>query len=264
MLEISGFAAAVMIGVTLGLIGAGGSILTVPVLVYLMAVEPVLATSYSLFVVGLTALVGSVQYMRQGLVLYRTAIRFSIPAFAGVFLSRALILPSIPDQIIAFGETVITKNVGVMLLFAVLMVLASVSMIRNKEEPEESSKEAPRWKIWIDGFVVGILTGLVGAGGGFLIIPALVILAKVPMKAAVGTSLLIIAVKSLFGFTGDFALSGIDWMLLFTFSIFTVGGIVLGTWLSRFISGKKLKPAFGWFVLVMGLYILIRETAGGL
>ncbi|MDH4070387.1 MAG: sulfite exporter TauE/SafE family protein, partial [Ignavibacteria bacterium] len=253
MIEISGYLAAVMIGVTLGLIGAGGSILTVPVLVYLMAVEPVLATSYSLFVVGLTALVGSIQYMRQGLVLYRTAVLFSIPAFAGVFLSRALILPSIPDPIVTVGESVMTKDLGVMLLFAVLMVLASVSMIRKKEERPESTQEAARWKIWVDGFVVGILTGLVGAGGGFLIIPALVVLAKVPMKAAVGTSLLIIAVKSLLGFTGDYALEGIDWMFLFMFSIFTVGGIVLGTYCSRFVPGKKLKPAFGWFVLAMGL-----------
>jgi len=263
LIEIAGFFAAVLIGVTLGLIGAGGSILTVPVLVYLMDVQPVTATSYSLFVVGLTALVGSVQYMRQGLVQYRTAVLFSVPAFAAVFFSRAVLLPAIPSEILRLDGFVLTKDLAIMVLFAGLMVMASVSMIRPRAGGDRQDRHHPGL-IVVDGLVVGLLTGLVGAGGGFLIIPALVVLAAVPMKAAVGTSLLIIAVKSLLGFTGDLGNIGIDWFFLMQFSFFTVGGIVLGTYLARFVSGSRLKPAFGWFVLIMGFYILVRETVRGL
>jgi uncharacterized membrane protein YfcA len=263
MLEFVGYVAAVLVGVTLGLIGAGGSILTVPVLVYLFGVEPVIATAYSLFVVGLTALVGSVTYLRQKLVSYRTAVLFSIPSFIGVFLVRKFVLPAIPPEIVQVDGLVLTKNLAIMVLFAGLMVMASVSMIK----PGESyvAGEVRRFNnvlIFAEGLVVGMLTGLVGAGGGFLIIPALVILARVPMKMAIGTSLLIIAVKSLFGFTGDLGTTPMDWPFLFTFSSFTIAGIMLGSYAGRFIPGAKLKPAFGWFVLAMGLYVIVKEIAG--
>lgn len=264
MPELAGYLAAVFIGVTLGIIGAGGSILTVPVLVYLFGIAPVAATAYSLFVVGLTALIGSVTYMRRSLVSYRTAIIFSIPAFAGVFLARAFIMPAIPDEIGAIGGFIVTKNLSIMILFAVLMVMASVSMIRNgKTENDNSEHHVNIRLILIEGLVVGLLTGLVGAGGGFLIIPALVVVGGLPMKTAVGTSLLIIAIKSLFGFTGDLGQSSIDWPFLFEFSLFTSGGIFLGTYFSRFVSGARLKPAFGWFVLAMGIYVLAKEIWSG-
>ncbi len=262
MTEFFGFLSAVVIGVTLGLIGGGGSILTVPVLVYLVGVAPVPATAYSLFIVGLTSLVGAVVYMRKGLVSYRTAVVFGIPAFVAVFATRSLIVPALPLEIVSFGSFTLSRDLGIMLLFALLMLAASVTMIRRSRYDE--SEEALRFNypmIFLEGMVVGVLTGLVGAGGGFLIIPALVVLARLPMKLAVGTSLLIIAVKSLIGFTGDMITMPIDWRFLAIFSAFAVSGIVAGSWLTRYVPGTRLKPAFGWFTLVMGIYIIGRELA---
>ena len=222
------------------------------------------ATAYSLFVVGLTALIGSMTYMKRSLVSYRTAVTFSIPAVAGVFVARAFIIPAIPEHIGDFGGIAVTRDLFIMVLFGILMLMASMSMIRNGDNQDDTSPHQVNVKlILVEGFVVGILTGLVGAGGGFLIIPALVVVGGLPMKMAVGTSLLIISVKSLLGFTGDLGQGGIDWFFLFVFSLFTSSGIFLGTYLSRFIPGSRLKPAFGWFVLAMGIYVLAKELFSG-
>ncbi|HSL89332.1 MAG TPA: sulfite exporter TauE/SafE family protein [Ignavibacteriaceae bacterium] len=260
-MELLGYIAAILIGISLGLIGSGGSILTVPVLVYLLNVDPVTATAYSLFIVGLTSLVGSASYMQKDLVSYKTAIVFSVPSFIAVFITRKFILPAIPDIIFTIGDFLFTKDLFVMIFFAVLMILAAISMIKNNKPDiivNEQSFNYPL--IMVEGFIVGILTGLVGAGGGFLIIPALVLLAKLPMKIAVGTSLLIIAAKSLIGFTGDLGIQReINWGLLFLVSLLAVSGIFAGSYLSKFISSQKLKPAFGWFVMLMGVYIIGKE-----
>ena len=274
-MEILGYIGAVVMGLSLGLIGGGGSILTVPILVYLFQVDAVLATAYSLFIVGLTSLVGSVSHVRLGNVHWRTAIVFGIPSIISVFLTRSYLVPRIPDPIMTFGQDpsggaalVITKSVGLLLLFALIMVMAAYSMIKPaKKSGTDTLSNAedvqPQFNyplILAEGAIVGLVTGLVGAGGGFLIIPALVLLAKLPMKQAVGTSLMIIAAKSLIGFVGD--MSGdevIDWNFLAVFSSIAVVGILLGSWLSKRIPGEKLKPAFGWFVLVMGTYIIIKE-----
>lgn len=274
-MEILGYIGAVVMGLSLGLIGGGGSILTVPILVYLFQVDAVLATAYSLFIVGLTSLVGSVSHVRLGNVHWRTAIVFGIPSIISVFLTRSYLVPRIPDPIMTFGQDpsggtalVITKSVGLLLLFALIMVMAAYSMIKPAKKSGDNTLEKaedvqPQFNyplILAEGAIVGVVTGLVGAGGGFLIIPALVLLAKLPMKQAVGTSLMIIAAKSLIGFVGD--MSGdevIDWNFLAVFSSIAVVGILLGSWLSKRIPGEKLKPAFGWFVLVMGTYIIIKE-----
>jgi uncharacterized membrane protein YfcA len=262
MTELFGFLAAVLIGVTLGLIGGGGSILTVPALVYLVGVAPVPATAYSLFIVGLTALVGAVVYMRKGLVSYRTAVVFGVPAFLAVFATRSLIIPALPVELFSIGGFAVSRDLGIMLLFAALMLAASVTMIRRGTRDGEEGEISYNYPmIFLEGIVVGVLTGLVGAGGGFLIIPALVVLARLPMKLAVGTSLLIIAAKSLIGFTGDMMTMSIDWRFLGIFSVFAIGGILAGSWLTRFVPGSRLKPAFGWFTLAMGVYIIGRELA---
>jgi uncharacterized membrane protein YfcA len=262
-MEIFGYFASVLIGVTLGLIGGGGSILTVPVLVYLFAVDPVLATAYSLFIVGATSLVGTYSFFKKGLVNVKTAIVFGLPAIVAVFATRAFIVPAIPDEVFSIGDFVVTKANLLMLLFAVLMIVASYSMIKKKKTPEDEAPHEQKFNyplILVEGLVVGVLTGLVGAGGGFLIIPALVILSKLPMKEAVGTSLLIIAAKSLIGFFGESSETVIDWQFMLIITVFAIVGIFLGFALSKKIDGKKLKPAFGWFVLVMGVYILLKET----
>ena len=270
-MEILGYALAAIVGVSLGLIGSGGSILTVPILVYVMAVNPVLATAYSLFIVGSTALVGGVQSAIQKRVDFKTVFIFGIPSIAAVYATRMWLVPLIPNELFSIGSLVITKSIALMLLFAAVMIVASVTMIRpgkNKETDENTPLSYNYPMILLEGTVVGILTGLVGAGGGFLIIPALVLLARMPMKLAVGTSLFIIAAKSLIGFIGDLQGSQvIEWKLLGGFTVFAVIGIFIGIVLSKKIPGEKLKKAFGWFVLLMGIYIFIKEiffpTVGG-
>lgn len=261
-IQIFGYSASIIIGVSLGLIGGGGSILTLPVLVYLLGFSPVLSTAYSLFIVGTTSLVGSVNYMQKGLVNYRAALVFAVPSFISVFLTRKYLVPAIPDSLFRVADFEVTKNIGIMLFFALVMLAASYSMITNKnKEVEESGELNFNYPlIGLEGAVVGILTGIVGAGGGFLIIPALVLLAKLPMKMAVGTSLLIIAAKSLIGFTGDISNISVNWTFLLQFTALSVIGIFIGTYLSRFIEGEKLKKSFGWFVLVMGIYIITKEV----
>ncbi|MDR5589943.1 sulfite exporter TauE/SafE family protein [Christiangramia sp. SM2212] len=262
ILEILGYFGALLIGVVLGLIGGGGSILTVPVLVYLMAINPVTATAYSLFVVGTSSLVGAIRNIPKKLIDFRTAIVFAIPAFISVYLTRKYLVPAIPEEIFTVSGFTITKNIGIMLFFAIIMVIASISMIKEKSNGRNLEEEKVNYNyplIIIEGLVVGLLTGIVGAGGGFLIIPALVILAKLPMKKAVATSLLIIAVKSLIGFIGDVQNMEIDWMFLMIFTGLSIAGIWLGVYLNNFIDGKKLKKGFGWFVLLMGIYIMWNE-----
>lgn len=262
IITIIGFAAAIIIGVSLGLIGGGGSILTVPVLVYILDVNPVLATAYSLFIVGSTSLVGAGTFMKKGLVNYKTAIVFAIPSFIAVFLTRKFLVPWLPDPLFTLGETVITKNVGIMVFFALIMLAASISMITEKKCKDCPADEEVNFNypmIALEGSVVGLITGIVGAGGGFLIIPALVLLARLPMKMAVGTSLLIIAAKSLIGFLGDVSTQTIDWKMLLIFTGLSIIGIFIGSALSKKINEKILKTGFGWFVLVMGIYIIGKE-----
>jgi uncharacterized protein len=262
-MEIIGYIASVLIGLSLGLIGGGGSILTVPVLVYLFGVEPVLATAYSLFIVGSTSLIGVFPKYKQGLVNLKTALIFGVPAIAAVYATRAFLVPIIPNEIATLGSFVVTKSILMMILFAVLMVFASVSMIREKKQANGNNGEVQKFNypmILLEGTVVGVLTGLVGAGGGFLIIPALVLFSKLPMKQAIGTSLLIIAAKSLIGFTGDLSHYQMDWKLLLTVTGLAILGIFFGNMLSLKISGEKLKKGFGWFVLVMGIYIIVKEV----
>jgi uncharacterized protein len=261
-MEIAGYAASLIIGVSLGLIGGGGSILTVPVLVYLFGVNPVLATAYSLFIVGITSLVGAVPKYKHGMVNLKTAIIFGIPSITAVYATRKFIIPLIPEVIFKAGDFTITKSVLMMLLFAILMVFASISMIRDKNGNKENEETVQHFNyplILLEGLIVGLLTGLVGAGGGFLIIPALVLLSKLPMKLAVGTSLLIIAAKSLIGFLGDISHYKMDWKLLMIVSALAIAGIFIGNLFTRKVSERKLKNGFGWFVLIMGIYIIIKE-----
>lgn len=260
-MEIIGFLFALFIGITLGLVGAGGSILTITVLVYILQISPTLSTTYSLFIVGITSLVGSIDYFRKGLVDLKKGLFFSFPAFIMVFLIRKFVMPRIPEIVYEAATFTISKNLMVMLVFAFLMIGASYSMIKNNEKSiEQMSHKVSYWMIFMEGIVVGILTGFVGAGGGFMIIPAMVIFANLPMKKAVGTSLLIITINSTFGAIGDFSVGiALNWYFLTKFVSCTVVGILLGSYLSKKVDGEKLKPAFGWFVLVVGCCIIVKE-----
>ena len=252
---------AFIMGSVLSLLGAGGSILTMPVLVYLFSIPAVEATSYSLLLVGLTALLGSIGYFRQGTIDIKTAIIFGIPSILGVLLARHYLLPAIPSEF-KLG-ILITKDFVIMFVFSVLMILAALMMIKKNNPKKDDNQDVPKNKfalVMLEGLVVGGVTGFVGAGGGFLIIPALVLLAGLEMKIAVGTSLIIIALKSIIGFGGD-VIGGFqtDWIFVFYVMIATLVGVLVGNFLSRKFTGEQLKKYFGIMVLVIGFYIVTEQ-----
>lgn len=261
---LAGYIASALIGISLGLIGGGGSILTVPVLVYLFNIHPTLATSYSLFVVGSTSLVGAYTNHRKGLVNIKTGLLFGISSITTVFLTRKLLIPAVPQTMTA-GHITVSRSFLTMVLFAALMLAASLSMIKKgQSEPTPEDRRANPGnsvaKLLFYGILIGIVTGLLGAGGGFLLIPTLVLLVGLPMKEAIGTSLFIIALNSLIGFTGDIGHFKIDWLFIGTITLIAIAGIITGGMLAKRVSGEKLKQSFGWFVLSMGIYIIIKEA----
>lgn len=258
-MEYIGYIASIIIGISLGLIGGGGSILTVPILVYLFQINPENATSYSLFIVGTTAMVGAYRHYKLGNLKIKSALYFAFPSVISLLMVRKLLVPKIPATIGYIHGFEISKNLLIMVVFAVLMIAASTSMIRKtKQQPIATNVNLTR--LAAVGFLVGLVTGFLGAGGGFLIIPALIFFADLPMKRAVGTSLFIIFINSLIGFTGDM-INGVEvnYKLLLTITCIAIIGMLIGTQLSKKIEGAKLKPAFGWFVLVMGIYIITKE-----
>lgn len=260
-MEILGYGLAIVMGFTLGLLGGGGSILTVPIMVYVLAIEPILATAYSLFVVGATATVGAFRKSKLGLVDWKTGLIFAVPSLVAVFFTRYTLVPAIPEQLFELGSFILSKEIAIMIFFALVMLLAAYSMIRGRKEGPMEKKELNIPLVLVEGLIVGVVTGLVGAGGGFLIVPALVLLVGLEIKIAVGTSLIIIAIKSLIGFLGDLG-SGqaIDWSFLLSFSAFSVLGMFLGIYATQFVKPQALKKGFGWFVLAMGIFILLKET----
>ena len=260
-MEIFGYLMAIAIGVSLGLIGGGGSILAVPVLAYLFGMDEKVATAYSLFIVGTAALVGALRQHRNGNVDWRTAVVFGLPAIAGVWAVRHYIVPALPDVLFTAGDLDFTRRMGMFGLFAVLMVWAAWSMLSSKERKSGSGDVNYNYPLILaEGLIVGAITGFVGAGGGFLIIPALVILANLEIKRAIGTSLMIIALKSLLGFfLGDAMTTAIDWLFLAQFTGLAVVGIFAGVFLGRFIDGARLKKGFGYFIIAMAVFIFTME-----
>lgn len=258
-IQILGYIGALIVGLVLGLIGGGGSILTVPLLVYLLGYNPVVATAYSLFVVGTSSMVGTYQKYKKGLVDFKTGLAFSFPSFVAVYLSRRYLVPEIPNTLFHIRSFSLTKEMGIMIFFAIIMIIASYSMIKNKREQANNQKSQPYYKTFYQGLIIGTITGIIGAGGGFLYVPALVLWANIPMKKAVGTSLIIVTINSLIGFMGDVQTLDIEWYFLLTFTAISILGIVLGVFLSKFISGKKLKKSFGYFILIMATYIIYKE-----
>ncbi len=267
MEEIVAYGLALLIGVVMGMIGGGGSILTVPVFVYLLSMDEEPATACSLFVVGLVAFVGGIRYLSKKQVDLMAAVAFLIPSVPAVYLTRKYLVQAIPEVIFSTDSVVFTRGTFMMLLFALVMIVAAISMLRNHKnklaqegEGLFSAKPSDYVKIVIEGAVVGVITGLIGAGGGFLIVPALVVFAKIPMRIAVGTSLVIIAAKSLIGFLGDLGQGyPIDWEFLILFSIIAIIGLLSGVFFSGYVSSKQLKKGFGWFVLAMAVVILLIE-----
>lgn len=263
-IEFFGFFAAFLMGITLGTLGGGGSILTVPILVYLFKINPIEATAYSLFIVGLTAFAGGISYYRKGDVEFKIALLFSLPGFIGVYLVRSFIIPNLPDPILSLPFLTITKPILIMTVFSALMILASKAMILgrkdNGQKVEQEKSIIKTLKILIQGFGVGCLSGFVGAGGGFIIIPALVFIVGLPMRKAIGTSLFIIAINSLLGFTGDLKHHDhFDWKFLITIATIAILGLIIGVHFSNRVPEKTLKKSFGIFILLMGAFIFIDQ-----
>ncbi|MBV9988457.1 MAG: sulfite exporter TauE/SafE family protein [Chitinophagaceae bacterium] len=260
-MEIAGFFAASLIGIFLGLIGGGGSILTIPVLVYLFHIPPSLATGYSLFIVGCSSLAGAWKHYTFGNINVKAALSFGITSIVTVLLIRKLLLPAIPEHLFTIGSFTVTKSLATMVLFAIVMIIASLQMIRRETVPR--AKSGPRTflltKALVRGIEVGIITGLLGAGGGFIIIPVLVFSFGLEMKEAIGTSLLIIAINALGGFIGDLFHEQFNWGLLLPVTAIAITGTFIGRKIGEKIPGEKLKRGFGWFVLITGVYILIHE-----
>lgn len=258
-MEYIGYLASIIIGLSLGLIGGGGSILTIPILVYLFKIEPEVATSYSLFIVGATSFSGCVSHYKMGNLQIKAALFFAIPSIFSILIIREVIFPQIAETLFSVASYKVSKSFLIMVIFSVLMIAASISMIR-KEVKIASGAKTNYIQLSIIGFLVGIVTGFLGAGGGFLIIPALLFFAKLPMKQAIGTSLLIIFINSTIGFGGDlYKGTAIDYAFLLIISGIAFLGMIIGTQLSKRIDGAKLKPIFGWFVLIMGIYIITKE-----
>jgi uncharacterized membrane protein YfcA len=258
MEDIIGYILAVLVGISLGLVGSGGSILTVPILVYVFHIEPVLATTYSLFIVGISALIGGIRNFQQKNVDIKTVVVFGISSVISVILVRKFFLPMIPDPILRFHELILTKSTFILILFAILMVAASFSMI--KPYAKSTSESPNNTKLFLLGIIIGSVTGILGAGGGFLIIPAFILFANLDMKKAVGTSLIIIALNALIGFIGSLdSFQHSDFRFLALFSSMSIFGMILGIYLSKRIDGSKLKIGFGWLILFTGTYIILKE-----
>lgn len=262
-MEILGYIASVLIGISLGLIGSGGSILTVPVLVYLMGINPLAATASSLFIVGVTSLVGGLRAYITRLVDFKAVTDFGVPSIFSIFITRHYLLPAIPAHLFTIAGVSVSKEVFLMVFFAILMVAASISMIRNSRgvQPEPIKRKSHKKSLALAllGLGIGVITGLLGAGGGFLIIPTLVLFLKLPMKKAVGTSLLVIAINSLLGFLFSLKQYEYNWTVILFFTGLSVMGLFIGSRLSEKITSESLKRGFGWFIFFMAILIIAKE-----
>ncbi len=258
-MEILGYVFSICIGVILGLLGGGGSILSIPILVYFFHLDAVLASAYSLFIVGVTSFVGAIPKYREHLVSIKAALAFGVPSIISTFATRKWIIPAIPEVIFQFQSLILTKRFLVLGTFALLMIIASLSMILTRKEKKTLAAGSRSVLTIVEGSLIGFLTGLVGAGGGFLIIPALVFLTSLPFKRAVGTSLFVIAINSLIGFLGDVLNYSMDWPFLLSITALAIVGIFIGNRLTHKVSGINLRRSFGWFVLVIGIGILLKE-----
>lgn len=248
-------ALSVVIGLSLGVLGGGGSILTVPILVYVAGFEAKEAIAASLFVVGVTSAVSVFSHARGGRVMWRTGLIFGAAGMAGAFVG-GLLGGHIPGQIL-------------LIAFAIMMVATSVAMLRGRKKKNDDGAapvkhELPLGRVLLDGAVVGLITGLVGAGGGFLVVPALALLGGLPMSVAVGTSLVVIAMKSFAGLAGYLTTVQLDWGITLGVTAAAIVGSLIGSKLAGRIPEAALRKAFGWFVLAMGTFVLIQQAPANL
>jgi uncharacterized protein len=258
MIHITGYFFSILIGFSLGILGGGGSILTIPVLVYFFGIDPVIATTYSLFIVGLTAVSGSITNYRMNNVDYRTVVLFGTPSIAVLFIVRKWLVNLIPSTIFKSGDFIITKSMFIMIIFSALMLISGLSMIKATTYSPSKEKQSFT-KLIIQGCITGAVTGFIGIGGGFIIVPSLVLFAGLSMKKAIGTSLTIITINCIVGLVSNLtAAQSVNFVFLSTFSALAILGILAGTWATRFIPEKRLKPFFGWIILAMSVIVFLK------
>lgn len=261
-LEIIGYCSSVLIGIVLGLTGGGGSILTTPVLIYFFATDEEVATSYSLFVVGVSALVGIIQRIGTPFISLREGLIFAVPSTITAFTMRSLIMPNIPEQL-SFYDGVVAKNTIIIIALGILMIFTSAKILFSKQK-DKLVKDIPISLVMAFGIATGILAGFVGAGGGFLIVPALIFMG-LPTKKAIGTSMLVIAIQSSIAFLGDFnsekimGENGLNWNLLLILSGLTIVGVLIGGILIKKVKGAVLKRGFGILVLLIGTFLVLDK-----
>lgn len=259
-MEILGYIGALFIGLVMGILGGGGSILAVPILAYIFLLDEKTATAYSLFIVGATGVVGGAKQAYHKMVNWNSVFTFGLPAVLGITLMRAFVIPILPDNLFHIQDFVVTRRMGMFGLFALLMLLAAYSMLTDKKEFQPSNKSQFHPLIISEGLFIGGLTGLVGAGGGFLIVPALMVINGLDMKTASATSLVIIAINSLTGFfLGDAFHLTIDWIFLGGFVVISMVGILIGTLINEYLPVKILKKSFAIFIIIMAIFIFIQE-----
>jgi len=260
-MEIIGYVWASLIGVLMGLLGGGGSVLTIPVFVYLFGLSEGYAAAYSLFVIGSTSTVGAINNVIKNNVDFYCALLVGIPSISSVFLTTRFLVPNIPSEIFSVNNFTLIRSKAMMIIFSLLLIVAAILILKKNSESlkQITPKKASKSFLMFLGMSIGLLAGLVGVGGGFLIVPILVLVANIPMKKAVGTTLLIIALNSALGFIGHLFNKTIDWAFLLPFSLVSILGIIVGMYLSRFVSGAKLKKGFAYFLLVMVVYVMYAE-----
>ena len=260
-IEVFGYIGALFIGLIMGILGGGGSILAVPILAYIFHLDEKTATAYSLFIVGSTGLVGGIKQTFNKMIDWKTAMIFGLPAVVGITLTRAFVVPALPHILFNIDTFEFTRRMAMFGLFGLLMILAATSMLsKSKERKVRNSTGSFNPLILSEGFFIGALTGLVGAGGGFLIVPALMVIANLDMKRASATSLVIIAINSLTGFfLGDALKITIDWNFLSVFVGIAMIGIIIGTYINHLLPVSLLKRSFAYFIILMAIFIFIEE-----
>ncbi|MBP6730726.1 MAG: sulfite exporter TauE/SafE family protein [Chitinophagales bacterium] len=264
--HILGYIGAVVTGLVLGLLGGGGALLSIPVLVYLFNLPASIATGYSLFLIGITAMGGALENIRKQLVDYKAAVYYGVPSALAVYSVRRFLIPALPHTFFTVNNFTLDKDHFILFLLVLVMLIAGYKMIRHNPPPKDEHTgeviDVPRLAMY--AVLIGSFLGLVGAGGGFLMIPALVLFAHLPMRKAVGTSLLLVSLNSFIGFLGDVHSNpAMDWTFLFAFSSCSIAGVLAGTYLHRFIHGDAMKKYFGWFILILAVTMIVKEISRG-
>lgn len=263
ILHIIGYLGAVLVGFVLGLMGGGGALISIPILVYLFHIEVSVATSYSLFLIAITASSGAYHNIRKNLVDYNAALYYGIPSVISVFAVRRWVMPNLPKVIFTIGNFPVSKSLFILVVLVIVMVMAAYKMIvSNDAELDKTEHKINHFRLSFFAVLIGSFLGLVGGGGGFLMVPALIYFANVHLKKAVGTALVLVAVNSFIGFLGDLSSHiQIDWALFATFLFFSIGGVFIGHYMVAYTQGNKMKKYFGYFLLVVAAFIVIKEFA---